>query len=149
MSTPKTNAGMSSTQHLSWLDYFSKDSCTLLLLLSSLKPSVVIASSFLLRGATPRKRWTPQGEAEEADALQAGLDPELVCILSDGPRLENAFHELQRLDAVSETGNQTYTLNEALATRVLGSLEQNLPFWRDQALIVMYRGIPWKYLEMW
>lgn len=138
-----------SKQCLPWLDHFSKHARTLLFLLSFLKPSVGIASSFLSRGATPRKRWTPQGEAEEADALRAGLDPELVSILSDRSRLESAFHELQRLNAVSETGNQTYTLNEALATRVLGSLEQNLPFWRDQALIVMYRGIPWKYLEMW
>ena len=126
----------------------SEDANTLLLLLCFLAPSTKVPPDILFRGATCRKRWNVQGEIEETDAIHAGLAPEVGSLLSDIQRLSNAFHELHLSSAVSKNSDQTYTLNEAVASRVRGSLPLNhFSFWKCQALIAVYRAIPWKYTE--
>ncbi|RDA90092.1 hypothetical protein CP533_2944 [Ophiocordyceps camponoti-saundersi (nom. inval.)] len=107
-----------------------------------------IPSDLLLRGATPRRRWTVQGEIEEANALRAGLAPELITLLSDTLRLDSAFDELHLSATVSKNPDQTYTLTEAAADRIHESLcPEQLSFWRQQALTAVYRAVPWKYIE--
>ncbi len=120
----------------------------LLVLLCFLAPSAKIPLDILFSGATPRKRWNVHGEIEETDAIHAGLAPELGSLLSDIPRLSNAFHELNLLSALSKNSAQTYTLDEAVATRACKSLPpEHFSFWKRQALVVTYRAIPWKYIE--
>ncbi|KAH8722857.1 hypothetical protein GQ44DRAFT_729252 [Phaeosphaeriaceae sp. PMI808] len=101
----------------------------------------------LFRGATPRRRWTVQGEGEESDAIASGLCLELQNLLSDQSKMLNAVQELDLLPAASGF-DQPYGLNEQVTLRVRENvpIEQVL-FWRCQALIVVYRAIPWKYLE--
>ncbi|KAK0628691.1 hypothetical protein B0T17DRAFT_588740 [Bombardia bombarda] len=120
----------------------------LLVLLSFLMTSEIIPLDLLVRGATPRRRWNAQGKIDEVDAICAGLVPELSSLLSDMPRLSNAFHELGLSSAVSKNSSQAYTVDEAVAARVRESLSPELhSFWRCQALVVAYRSISWKYIE--
>ncbi|KAI5455731.1 hypothetical protein BGZ63DRAFT_368306 [Mariannaea sp. PMI_226] len=126
----------------------SEDANILLVFLSVLAISEKIPLDLLFRGATPRRRWNVYGEIEEVDAVPAGLAPELCSLLSDIPRLDNAFHELGLSTAVSKKSDQTYILDEAVASRIRERLStENLSFFNCQALIVAYRAIPWKYLE--
>ncbi|OAA55879.1 Tetratricopeptide-like helical [Niveomyces insectorum RCEF 264] len=74
---------------------YSDDASLLLLLLSHLAASERVPLALLFRGASPRRRWTLQGEVDDVDALP------------------QACRE----------------------------------FWKQQALIVAYRAVPWKYLE--
>ncbi|KAI9146641.1 Calcium-dependent protein kinase 1 [Paramyrothecium foliicola] len=125
----------------------SEDAKVLLCLLSFLSTSDKIPLD-LVRGALPRKRWNEHGEIEEVNAVHIGLDPELRGLLSDAPRLSNAFDELDSSLATSKHGDHTYTLNEAVASRVRGELDaEHFSFWKRQALIITYRAIPWKYIE--
>lgn len=126
----------------------SEDGNLLLILLSFLKASEKIHLDLLFRGATPRKRWNEHGEIEEVDARHACLAPELVNLLSDIQKLDDAFHELERSSTVLKDPDQTYTVNENVVDRVRGGIPQaKVSFWRCQALIVTYRAIPWKYIE--
>ncbi|KND92895.1 hypothetical protein TOPH_02403 [Tolypocladium ophioglossoides CBS 100239] len=72
----------------------------------------------------------------------------MVSLLSDTLRLGNAFHELDQSSTVSKNSDQTYILTVAIAGCIRESLSpEHLSFWREQALIVAYRAIPWKYVE--
>ncbi|KAJ2904174.1 uncharacterized protein MKZ38_008708 [Zalerion maritima] len=75
----------------------------------------------IFRGATPRKRWTVQGEIEKVNAICAGL-PRNWTISPDIQRLGNAFNKLDLSSAVSKNSGQTYTLNDAIAGRARESL---------------------------
>ncbi|KAF4448910.1 hypothetical protein F53441_7734 [Fusarium austroafricanum] len=126
----------------------SEDASVLLVLLSFLSPCEKIPLELFTRGSTPRKRWTIQGEIELADATRVGLASGLVDLLSDSQRLTQAFGELCQSAAVLKYPDETYHLNEDMSARVLRGLASDaLPFWRQQALVVAYRAIPWKYIE--
>jgi hypothetical protein len=130
----------------------AEDAHVLLTLLSLLSTSDKIPFDLLFRGATPRKRWTIQGEVEEVDADRVGLAPQVACLLSDAPRLSEAFQKLEESSSVvldSAVGStKAYKLNEAIASNARAKLSgEDLSSWRWQALIVTYRAIPWKYLE--
>ena len=82
------------------------------------------------------------------DATHTGLVPELGGLLSDVTRLSNAFHELDISSAVSKDLDQTYTVDEAIIGRIHQSLSPELHyFWRFQALVIVSRSIPRKYIE--
>ncbi|KAF5267317.1 hypothetical protein FOXYS1_1820 [Fusarium oxysporum] len=126
----------------------SEDASVLLVLLSFFSPCEKIPLELFTRGSTPRKRWTIEGEVELVDATKVGLTSWLIDILADGQRLTRAFRELCQLAAVLKYPDETYHLNEDMSARVHRSLAPDaLPFWRQQALIVAYRAIPWKYIE--
>ncbi|KAF4969791.1 hypothetical protein FZEAL_10165 [Fusarium zealandicum] len=126
----------------------SEDASILLVLVSFLSPYDKIPLELLVRGSTARKRWTAEGEIESVEAIQAGLSADLIDILSDVQRLGSAFGELYQLSAVWKHPDETYHLNEDISARIHRGLSpENLLFWRQQALIVVYRAIPWKYLE--
>lgn len=125
----------------------SDDAKLLLVLLCFLSNSEVPVD-LLFRGATPRKRWDNYGEIKETEALHVGLLHELVDLLSDIAKLDNALWELQSLSAISRNSNRTYILDRSILARVSDSLPPQFhPFWRQQVLVVVYRSIPWKYLE--
>jgi hypothetical protein len=130
----------------------SEDTHVLLTLLSLLSTSDKIPYDLLFRGATPRKRWTIRGEVEEANAYRVGLAPQLASLLSDTSRLSEALQKLENsssvvLDSAADS-TKAYTLNEAVASNARAKLsDEDLSYWRCQALIVTYRAIPWKYLE--
>ncbi len=124
----------------------SDDAKILLTLLAFLKPTKTVSCDLLLRGATPRGRWTAQGEIEDVDAVSAGLVPELAAFLSDPERVNNAFSHLH-LPISAERRSCT-----PIAVAGLHSIHDSLPpelvsLWRSQALIVAYRAIPWKSIE--
>ena len=127
---------------------YSEDSRIVLVLLSFLSTEDEIPLELLSRGATPRERWTEQGEIETVNALDAGLDPELCTLLSDTPRLHNILQGLVPSSTILQSHDQTYTLNEPLANRIHHGLPtEDVDFWKLQALILAYRAIPWKYAE--
>lgn len=129
-------------------DIHSEDANILLVLLSFFTSSEKIPLDLLRRGATPRKRWTAEGGVEKTDAIRAGLAPELCTLLSNNSRLTNALHELALSSTVSKDSESIYTLDEAVGTRVRERLSaDHLFFWKQQALVVAYRAIPWKYIE--
>lgn len=126
----------------------SDDANMLLVLLSFFSTSEKISLDLPFRGATPRRRWNELGEIEGVDAVRAGLAGDVGSLLSDNPRLANAFRELNQSSAVSMNTDHTYTLDEAVARRVReGVALEHLSFWRRQALIITYRAIPWRYIE--
>lgn len=126
----------------------SEDANILLLLLSFLDTAEKIPVELLSRGATPRKRWSSQGMIEETSAIDAGLSPEICSLLSDIPRLGNAFKILEMRAIVSKHADQAYILTKSISHLLHGELSaQQLSFWKLQALIVAYRAIPWKYIE--
>jgi hypothetical protein len=126
----------------------SEDASVLLVLLSFFSPCEKIPLNLFVRGSTPRKRWTVEGKVEFVDATRVGLASELMDLLSDAQRLTQAFGELCQSAAVLRYPDETYHLNEDMSARVHRSLASDtLPFWRQQALVVAYRAIPWKYLE--
>lgn len=131
----KTSAGLN--------NFTTDDSRSLGLLLSFFSPSYPITHDFLLRGGSPRKRWTRDGGIEEVDATTSGLSPELTGLLSDSPRLSTALST-----AVLKKSDQGYILGADAATRVHQGLSTDtLTSWKTQALIVAYRACPWKYIE--
>ncbi|CAG7555081.1 unnamed protein product [Fusarium equiseti] len=126
----------------------SEDASVLLVLLSFFSPCEKIPLDLFIRGSTPRKRWTVEGKIELVNATRVGLASELVDLLSDAQRLRQAFGELCQSAAVLRYSDETYHLNEDMSARVHRSLAPDtLPFWRQQALVVAYRAVPWKYIE--
>ncbi|KAG5743179.1 hypothetical protein H9Q70_014112 [Fusarium xylarioides] len=127
---------------------YSDDASILLAFLSVLAVSDKVPLDLLSRGAAPQRRWNMRGEIEEADAVATGLAPELCSLLSDSSRLNDAFYELELSSAVSKNRDDTYNVDETVASRINERLlPENLLFFRSQALIVVYRAIPWKYIE--
>ncbi|KAI3320953.1 hypothetical protein HD806DRAFT_504076 [Xylariaceae sp. AK1471] len=124
---------------------FSHDAQLVLLLSSFLSTSEKIHRHLLLRGAACRGRWSEQGEIEEVGADCAD---DLSALLSDTQRVAHALYELNQASEVLEHFDQTYRMNEATAARIHAALsaEQRL-FWKHQALVIVYRAIPWNYIE--
>lgn len=132
---PRTSADLN--------DVTTDDSRSLELLLSFFSPSYPITHDFLLRGGSPRKRWTRDGGIEEVDATTSGLSPELTGLLSDYPRLSTALST-----AVLKKSDQGYILDADAAERIRQGLPTEvLASWKTQALIVAYRACPWKNIE--
>lgn len=126
----------------------SEDASILLVLMSFFSPYDKIPLDLLVRGSTNRRRWTADGKIETVDAIPVGLVPELAELLSDASRLSNIFEELCRVSAILKYSDDAYHLNEDMSARIHESLDpKGLSFWRQQALIVAYRAIPWKYIE--
>ncbi|KUJ07295.1 uncharacterized protein LY89DRAFT_677915 [Mollisia scopiformis] len=126
----------------------SEDAMLSLVLLCSLASSEV-PLDLISRGASPRRRWNAHGGIEEKDALYIALSSALVDLLSSIAKLDNALCELVSLSAISKSSDETYMVNRAVQARVSDSLPPELhSFWRLQALVVAYRSIPWKYLEL-
>lgn len=136
--TSETNAGLNG--------FPAEDVRILELLVSLFSPSHAITYDFLLRGGSPRKRWTPDGGIEEMDATAAGLSPELSSLLSDHARLSHALNDLST-DVLNKSA-QGYFLDAEAASRIRQDLPSDAQLhWKTQALIVAYRAIPWKYIE--
>lgn len=145
-SKPTDAAEMASNTSAGLDDSTIEDTRSLGLLLSFLSPSYKITHDFLLRGGSPRKRWTPDGGIEEVDAITAGLSPELTGLLSDPPRLSNALRALST--TVLKTSDQAYMLDAEAGKRIHQDLStEALASWKTQALIVAYRAFSWKYIE--
>ncbi|KAF2005721.1 hypothetical protein P154DRAFT_542650 [Amniculicola lignicola CBS 123094] len=135
----------------------SEDANILLIILAFFLTSNTIPLDLLIHGATPRKRWTRQGEVEEVDATCIGLVLELGLLLSDMPRLAKAFQELKLSSSVILDSVNSYTVNEHVTSCIRENLlAEHLPFWRSQALIkrftisqaeVAARNIPDPYLH--
>jgi hypothetical protein len=126
----------------------SEDANILIILLSFLSTSGKITKEFLSRGATPRVRWSSDGMTVETAATGIGLTSELCNLLSDLPRLDNAFDDLETRAIVSKHADETYSLSSTIPHRLHRELSvEQLSYWKCQALIVVYRTIPWKYIE--
>lgn len=142
-SEPTNAAEVASKTSVDLNDIITDDSRSLGLLLSFFSPFSPITHDFLLRGGSPRKRWTRDGGIEEVDATTSGLSPELTGLLSDSPRLSTALST-----AVLKKSDQGYILDADAAKRVReGLATETLTSWKTQALIVAYRACPWKYIE--
>lgn len=141
-----TNAAGVASKNSPGLDGLTDDSRSLGLLLSFFSPSYPITHDFLLRGGSPRKRWTRDGGIEEVDATTSGLFPELTSLLSNSPRLSHALMSLAT--TVLRKSDQGYILDADAARRIRQGLPaEALTAWKTQALIISYRACPWKYIE--
>ncbi|GAB0132576.1 hypothetical protein EsDP_00001008 [Epichloe bromicola] len=126
----------------------SEDARILLALLSFFSTLDKIPANLLSRGTAPCKRWTSQGGIEEVDANHMGLPPELQALLSDTTRLEHSFRTLELSSAVTKHHDQTYTIDNTVTSHIHERLPaEDLCFWRHQAVVVVYRAVPWKYIE--
>ena len=117
-----------------------------LALLSFLPTNKKLPLDLLFRGATPRMRWTAQGETEELQAIESGLDPKLQELLSNVSRVHDAINKLNSWSVVTFS-DQTWSLDEQLACSVRRALFEDTVYWKHQALIITYRAIPWKHIE--
>lgn len=125
----------------------SEDTRNLGFLLSFLSPIHEITPDFLHWGGSPRKRWTVDGDVAVVDAADAGLLSCLVSLLCDLSRLDRALDDLA--NSILRKTDQYYHLDEGASSRIrdgLSTPEANL--WKRQALIVSYRAIPWKHIEL-
>ena len=118
----------------------------LLLILVCMLASSPFSLRLLFRGATPRKRWTEQGHIGESTCI--GLAIELKGFLLSMSRLHRAVDELECALVVVKTDDDRYILDLATQARILNVMSPKLrQFWAEQALVITYRAIPWKYLE--
>lgn len=116
-------------------------------LVSFFAPSQQFTQHLLCRGGSHRRRWTKEGGIEEVDAMCAGLWKELAAVLSDAQRLSDALNYLK--GTLLQPFDQGYVLNDDMSGRIRKSLSaDDLRLWQSQALIVVYRAIPWKYIEI-
>lgn len=122
------------------------DDSKLLLTVISMFASSQFSLQILSLGANPRKRWTEQGQI--AEVACADLAPELKDLLSDVSTLRQAVDELERSSVVTKISDDRYTLDAATGASILTTLPPEIrQFWRQQALVIIYRAVPWKYLE--
>ncbi len=127
---------------------WSEDTTVLMALLCFFAPQK-LPVDLLLGGAAARRRWNREGGIETAEACHVGLAPELAGLLSDPRRLGDAFAELDLSSAVSTNPDGSHGLDGELAARIRDSIPPELgAFWRRQALILAWRAVPWKYLEL-
>ncbi|KAM5367854.1 hypothetical protein ACJZ2D_009765 [Fusarium nematophilum] len=122
-----------------------QDSNDLLNLSSFLSPTK-IPFSLLIRGSSSRNRWNPKGDVERVDASAVGLASDLCNLLSNQPKLETALNGLPYADV--DISDQFYKVDQEIAAL---ARQRHYPDdqtrWRNWALTVTYRSIPWKYLE--
>ncbi|KAM0420985.1 hypothetical protein ACHAPT_011228 [Fusarium lateritium] len=122
-----------------------QDSSNLLNLSSFLSPTK-IPFSLLIRGSSSRNRWNSQGDVERVDASTVGLPLDLCNLLSNQPRLISAMNGLPYANV--HISDQFYEVDQEIAALVR---QRHAPEdgarWRNWALIVTYRSVPWKYLE--
>lgn len=124
----------------------SADSTHLIILLSYLANHEV-PIDLLCRGASPRKRWTEDGDIVETDPAELGLSNDLIRICSPDT-LTKVLSELQSLSAIDWVSNSRFKLTERVRDGILDRLPNSThSFWCLQALILASRSIPWKYLE--
>ncbi|KAK2006163.1 hypothetical protein LZ32DRAFT_544532 [Colletotrichum eremochloae] len=121
------------------------DANLLLVLASFLAPGKEIPLDLFISGAGARIRWGSDGKLTESRSL---VDAELSSVLADRPRLENAFKMLCSSGTIKKIEPDTFSVSpdtcEAILTRLDNDQRQ---FWKQQALIVAYRALTWKYLE--
>ncbi|OQE47533.1 hypothetical protein PENCOP_c001G09023 [Penicillium coprophilum] len=124
----------------------SADSARLMILLSYLA-NYELPVDLLYRGASPRKRWTKDGDIVEEDPGELGLSDDLIRICSPDT-LTKVLSKLQSSSAIDWVSNSRFKLSERARDRMLNMLPGSThSFWCLQALILASRSIPWKYLE--
>lgn len=122
------------------------DDSSKLLNLSSFLAPTKIPFSLLIRGSSPRNRWNSQGDIESVDASAVGLPSALANVLSNQQSLVSAMTRLPH--AYIKISHQLYEVDGEIAHL---ARQRHAPddqtHWKNRALIVAYRSIPWKYLE--
>ncbi|KAI8654310.1 hypothetical protein LRP88_00194 [Fusarium phalaenopsidis] len=122
------------------------DNSSKLLNLSSFLAPTKIPFSLLIRGSSSRNRWNSQGDIERVDASTVGLPSGLANVLSNQPSLTSAMSRLPH--AYIKISDQLYEVDGEIADL---ARQRHAPDdqarWKNWALIVTYRSIPWKYLE--
>ncbi|KAK1990888.1 hypothetical protein LX36DRAFT_591717 [Colletotrichum falcatum] len=117
----------------------------LLVLASFLAPGKEIPLDLFIRGAGARIRWGSDGKPTESRSL---VDAELSSLLADRPKLENAFKMLCSVGTIKEINSDTFSVSPDTCEAILTHLDNDQrQFWKQQALIVAYRALTWKYLE--
>ncbi|KAK7415573.1 hypothetical protein QQX98_005819 [Neonectria punicea] len=136
---------MSSFQSSQSMPSRYNDSNKLLNLSSFLSPTK-IPFSLLVRGSSSRNRWNSQGDVERVNASDVGLPSDLCNLLSDQPRLVSAMNSLPYADV--DSSEQFYEVEQVIAGLARQRHDPDGQVrWRNWALTVTYRSIPWKYLE--
>ncbi|GKT54677.1 NB-ARC domain-containing protein [Colletotrichum tofieldiae] len=121
------------------------DADLLLVLASFLAPGKEIPLDLFIRGAGARTRWGSDGKPTESRSL---VDAELSSVLADRPKLENAFKMLCSVGTIKKINSDTFSVSTDVSEAILISLDNDQrQFWKQQALIVAYRALTWKYLE--
>ncbi|RSL88929.1 hypothetical protein CEP51_001487 [Fusarium floridanum] len=122
------------------------DDSNKLLNLSSFLAPTKIPFSLLTRGSSSRERWTSQGGIESVEASDVGLPSDLCRILSNQPDLESTINSMPH--TYIKVSDQLFEVDGAVADL---ARQRHVPDdqarWKNWALIVTYRSIPWKYLE--
>lgn len=82
-------------------------------------------------------------------ASSVGLVQDLLDLLSSEARLDGAVRALKQCSMISDDVDQHYTVNEDAVARLRNVLDPGkAQFWRQQALVIAYRAITWKYIDV-
>ncbi|KAI8272752.1 hypothetical protein K4K59_011166 [Colletotrichum sp. SAR11_240] len=99
-------------------------------------------------GTTPRNRWTKNGSTA---TRQSCVHPNLAAFISNERRTDAALQALVESGAISfdtVNGHKTYKIRPRLMEETVAKLEPDcIKFWKQQALLVLYHAITWKYIE--
>ncbi|KAK2761093.1 hypothetical protein CKAH01_16388 [Colletotrichum kahawae] len=128
--------------------FSSSDADMLLRLSCFFAPLHDIPVEMLRLGTTPRNRWTKNGSTA---TRQSRVHPNLAAFISNQRRTDAALQALVESGAISfdtVNGHKTYKIRPRLMEETLAKLELDcIKFWKQQALLVLYHAITWKYIE--
>lgn len=145
----RTSSAASKALYNTSRDTCSEDAKTLLVVFLFFAAKEKIPCDLLVRGSAPRKRWNNHGEMEDVPAVDIGLASEVISLLSDIMRMHDVLNELVALSAISEVTRHNYMVDNDIAARVReGLCPETIAFWREQVLIITFRAVLWKYIEL-
>lgn len=128
--------------------FSSSDADMLLRLLCFFAPSHDIPVEMLRLGTSLRNRWTKEGSTA---TRKSSVHHNLAAFISDEIRTDAALQALVELGVIlfaTVNGHKTYKIRPRLIEETLAKLESDcIKFWKQQALLVSYHAITWKYIE--
>ena len=124
----------------------SDDASMLLLLLSFLNPSR-IEEVMLCRGTSPQRRWNEDGTACEVNAEDEGVASDLVQLLQDEMRLDQAVEKLRSFSLISLTMGKNDRRLFLIHPLVQYCATQRIPsakacYWTKQAISLVCHALP-------
>ena len=125
----------------------SKDGRKLLLLFSYLD-AADIREAMLDRACSSQKRWNQDGEATEVAPATSGVDEDLICMVQDEIRFDDAIEVLRSFSLIyinedEQTGLRRFSIHPMVqycASKRVAPDVQN--YWRAQAIALVCHAFP-------
>ncbi|KAK5994660.1 Protein SERAC1-like protein [Cladobotryum mycophilum] len=123
----------------------------LLLLLAHLEPED-IPELLLTRGSSPKRIWNSDGEPTELSAEEAGVDGQLVALLQDEMKLDEALEHLTAFSLVQRNtsgGRRAFSIHTLVQHCVIHRVNPDQrQKWQTQAILLVAQAFPFNvYLD--